>query len=78
MKPILPLVFIFLVAALFSSCKKVVDIPRQEAINPITGSWIVSAADENDGYGWQAFSPEFRNGIFEFYDHALAKITKRI
>ena len=69
MKQILRLAFILLVAASFSSCMKVVDIPRQEAVNPITGSWVVSAADENDGYSWQPFSPGFGNGVFDFYDH---------
>lgn len=73
MKTILRLIFLLLVAALFSSCMKVVDIPSQEAINPLTGSWVVSAAAENDGYGWQPISPVFANGVFEFYDQGSAK-----
>src|SRR6266700_3336536 len=69
MKPILRLVFILLVAASFSSCMKVVDRPRQDTVSPLTGSWVVSAADENDGYGWQPFSTGYGSGVFDFYDH---------
>lgn len=73
MKPILRLTFFLLVATSFTSCMKVVDIPNPEAVNPLAGSWVVSGANENDGYGWQPFSPGFENGIFEFYDHGSAR-----
>ena len=72
MKPILGLIFILLVAASLSSCMKVVDIPSSEVVSPLTGSWVISAADENDGYGWQPFSPVFANAIFEFYNPGSA------
>ena len=75
MKPILRLVFMLLVAASFSSCSKVVDTPYRPAANPLAGSWVVSASDENDGYGWQPFSPAFGNGIFNFYDNGAVQYS---
>lgn len=73
MKPILRLVFIIFIATLFSSCMKVVDIPSHVSVNPIAGSWIVSASEENDGYGWQPFSPVFSSGIFDFNNQGAVR-----
>ena len=55
----------------FSSCMKVVDVPAptQRVVNPLSGSWVISSAEESDGYGWQPIFPPYSNGIFDFYDH---------
>lgn len=75
MKPVLHFtIFLFAVLSL-SSCIKVVNTPPQAAGNPITGSWVLAGAMENDGYGWQSFSPGFETGIFDFYGNGAAQYT---
>ncbi len=71
-KFLLPAILIFALAS-FSSCLKVVDVPAQQTGSRLAGSWIVSAADENSGYGWQPFSPEYAHGVFQFYDPGSSK-----
>lgn len=74
MKPILRLAFIFLVAVAVSSCSKVVDRPYEPPpSNPLKGSWIVSATDESDEYGWKPFSSGLENGIFYFYNNGTVQ-----
>lgn len=70
MKRLLFFAFILVLAISFSSCMKVVDVPApiQPVINPIDGSWVISSAEESDGYGWQPVSLAYGSGIFDFYD----------
>src|SRR5690242_6441914 len=61
-----------LVAVAFASCVKTINTPQPPAANPITGSWIVADAAENDGTGWYSFDPGI-DGVFTFYNNGDAE-----
>jgi hypothetical protein len=68
MKRLLLFAFIAVVVVSFSSCAKVVDVPSQPVVSPLAGSWIISSAEESNGYDWQPISLAYEQGIFDFYD----------
>ena len=72
MKLIVRFAMAVLVAVSFASCIKTVEVPQTPATNPITGSWIITDAAENNGTGWYAFDPGI-NGIFTFYSDGSAE-----
>lgn len=55
---------------LFASCTKTVQVPQQD-INPISGTWYISDASANDGYGWYSFDHKLP-GLFTFYNDGAA------
>lgn len=68
MKRLLLFAFIAVLVVSFSSCGKVVDVPAEAAVSPLAGSWIISSAEESNGYDWQPISLDYAQGIFDFYD----------
>ncbi len=70
MKTIVRLTPVLLAAFFISSCaKKDVVVPQ----NPIVGTWILTNADESDGYSWQPFYTGLENGIFYLYGNGTAE-----
>jgi hypothetical protein len=61
-----------LIISSLASCSKTVEVPQQPARNPITGSWIITDAAENDGSGWYPFNPGI-DGVFTFYNNGGAE-----
>ena len=61
-----------LIIASLASCVKTVEVPQPPASNPITGSWIITDAVENDGTGWYPFNPGIE-GVFTFYNNGTAE-----
>ncbi len=61
-----------LIAVAVTSCVKNVDVPQQPAVNPITGTWMITDAAENDGSGWYSFDPGI-DGVFTFYSNGGAE-----
>ena len=61
-----------LLAAFFiSSCSKKNDIVVPQ--NPIVGSWILTNADESNGYNWSPFYTGLENGVFYLYGNGTAE-----
>ena len=69
MKRIIPFILIIFFVAVFSGCTKVVATPD----NPFAGSWVLSDASQNNGYGWQHFSTGLENGVFDLYNDGGAR-----
>jgi hypothetical protein len=61
-------IFVTLAVIALSSCTKVTIEPQ----NPITGSWILTAAAEGDAYGWSPFYSGLENGVFTMYSNGAA------
>jgi len=62
-----------LIIASLASCTKTVEVPQQPPVtNPITGSWIITDAAENDGRGWYPFNPGI-DGVFTLYNNGAAE-----
>jgi hypothetical protein len=72
MTSIVRLTLALLVAASVASCVKTVDVPQTPAAAPVTGSWIITDAAENDGTGWYSFNPGI-DGVFTFYNNGGAQ-----
>ena len=62
-----------LIIGSLASCAKTVEVPQQPpAANPITGSWIITDAEESDGAGWYPFDSG-TDGVFTFYNNGGAE-----
>jgi len=70
MRTMLRLTPVLLAAFFISSCaKKEVVVPQ----NPIVGSWVLTNADESDGYSWTPFYTGLENGVFYLYANGSAE-----
>jgi hypothetical protein len=72
MRTILRLTPVLLAAFFISSCVKKEVIPPAPP-NPIVGAWVLTNADESDGYSWQPFYTGLENGIFYLYGNGTAE-----
>ncbi len=72
MKIIVSLASLLLVSMCFTSCVKEVDVITPPAQNSVSGTWYVSDASSNDGYGWISFNANLP-GIFSFYNDGSAQ-----
>lgn len=69
MKRTILIISIIFSVTVFSGCTKVVVAPD----NPFAGSWVLSDASQNNGYGWQHFSTGLETGVFDLYNNGGAR-----
>jgi len=70
MKTTIRLAPVLLAVIFLTSCSKKNDVVVPQ--NPIVGSWILTNADEGDGYTWQPYYTGLENGIFDIYSNGTA------
>jgi hypothetical protein len=71
MKTLLRLTPVLLAAFFISSCSKKNDVVVPQ--NPIIGTWLLTNADESDGYSWTPFYTGLENGVFYLYGNGTAE-----
>lgn len=77
MKAILSLSSLLLISMCFTSCIKNVDVITPPAINTVTGTWYISDAAKNNGYGWKGFNANLP-GVFNFYNDGSAQYSDNL
>jgi len=71
MKTMLHLTPVLLAAFFISSCSKRKDVVVPQ--NPIIGSWVLTNADESDGFSWTPLYTGLENGVFYLYTNGTAE-----
>ena len=77
MKTTFTLVTMLLISLCFTSCVKQVDVITPPAQNSVTGTWYVSDASSNNGYGWSSLNANLP-GVFSFYGDGTAQYADNL
>ena len=67
-------IFSFFIAMVvfFSACTKTVEVPVQNYVDPLVGSWYLYDASESYGNGWYRFDAGI-DGVISFYSNGTAQ-----